>query len=102
MLIAIISKGFPNESLLPPAASNSSLAPALNYVNTKSRVTFDGSCLKQDKVTFTHKNLVHTFIVYEINLWPFTGGKDTLLRNSISGAVKWTKNTDFDKYKYSG
>ena len=53
-------------------------------------------------MTFTHKNLVHTFIVYEINLWPFTGGKEVLLRSSISGAVKWTKNADFDKYKYSG
>ena len=53
-------------------------------------------------MTFTHKNLVHTFIVYDINLWPLTGGKDIVLRNSISGAVKWTKNADFDKCKYSG
>ena len=29
-----------------------------NYYGTKARVKFNGSCLKQDKVTFNHGNIV--------------------------------------------
>ena len=31
--------------------------PALNRINTKLQVKFDGHCLKQDLVTFTHKQM---------------------------------------------
>ena len=51
------------------ATFNNSLAPSLNYVGSKPRVKFDGSCLKQDKITFTYRNIVHIYIAYEINLW---------------------------------
>ena len=44
-----------DESIKLPATSNNSLVPTLNYVNAKSRVNFDESSLKQDKVTLTHK-----------------------------------------------
>ena len=30
------------------------------------------SCLKQEKITFTHKNVVNIYIIYAINLGPFT------------------------------
>ena len=46
--------------------------------------------------------MVNIYIVYEINLWPFTVAKDLALENSLFGAVKLTKIADFDKYKYSG
>ena len=49
------SKGLPDESIKPPATSNNSIASLLNYFGTIARVKFDGSCLKQDKITFTHK-----------------------------------------------
>ena len=42
------------------------------------------------------------YIDYEINLWPFTVGKDFTLRKSLFGIANLTKNDDFDKYKYSG
>ena len=42
------SKGFSDKSIKPPAASNNGPALALNYIDTKSRVKFDGSILKQD------------------------------------------------------
>ena len=45
------------------------LAPSLSYIGTKTRVRFFGSCLKQGKITFTYKNIVNIYIVYEINLW---------------------------------
>lgn len=34
------------ESIKPPAASDNSLASALNHINTKLQVIFDGSCFK--------------------------------------------------------
>ena len=53
------SKGLSDEIIKPPATSNNSLAPALNYVGTKTRVKFDGSCLKQDKSTYNHGKIVN-------------------------------------------
>ena len=35
-------------------------------------------------------------------MWQFTAGQDFTLGNSLFGAVKLTKNVDFDKSKYSG
>ena len=43
--------------------------------NTKIRVKFDGSCLKQE-ITFTHKKVLNIYIVCEINLWPFKQSTD--------------------------
>ena len=50
------SKGLSDESIKPPATSDSSLAPALIYYGTKTRVKFAGSCLKQSTISYTHKN----------------------------------------------
>ena len=63
---------------------------------------FDGSCLKQGKITFTHGKTVDTYIAYEINLWNYVGSSDPILANSLFGAVELVKNADIDKYKYSG
>ena len=41
------------------------------------------------------------FIAYEINLWTFRQGTDFTLGNSFFETVKFTKNVDFNKYKYS-
>ena len=41
------SKGLSAESITPPSAPNSFLNPSLNYLGTKIRVRFSGSCLKQ-------------------------------------------------------
>ena len=48
------SKGLSDEIIKPPNTSDNSLAPALSYIANKTRVKFDGSCLKQDKIRFTH------------------------------------------------
>ena len=76
------------ESIKPPCAPNNSIKSASN---TKSQVKLDGSCLKQDKVKFTHKKLVNIYIIHEIN----TIGKDFTLGKSLFEAVKLTKNFDF-------
>ena len=65
------SKGFSDESIKPPTISYNSPAPGLNYIGNKTRVKFDGGCLKQDKITFTHGKTVNTYIVYFINLWNY-------------------------------
>ena len=33
---------------------NHSITPNLHYYGTQAKVEFNGSCLKQDKVTFNH------------------------------------------------
>ena len=38
--------------------SNHSITPNLSYYGTKTRVEFNGSCLKQDKVTFNHGKII--------------------------------------------
>ena len=48
-------------------ASNYSVTPNLSYYGTKTRVEFNGSCLKQDKVTFNHGKIVNIYIFYEIS-----------------------------------
>ena len=95
-----ISKGLSNESITPPSAANNFLTPSLNYLGTKIRVKFSGSCLKQDKITYTHGKIVNIYIVYEINKKDNTVVSDPTLENCFFGAATLTKNADIDKYGY--
>ena len=69
------------ESIKLPSAPNNFLTPSLNYLGTKIRVNFSGSCLKQDKVTYSHKKIVNIYIVYEINKKDSTIITDPALEN---------------------
>ena len=95
------SKGLSNESITPPSAPNNFLSPSLNYLGTKIRVKFSGSCLKQDKITYTHGKIVNIYIVYEmsksINISDYL-----TLENCLFGVVSLTKNADIDKHGCSG
>ena len=91
-----------NESIIPPSAPNNFLTPSLNYLGTKIRVKFSGSCLKQDKITYTHGKIVNIYIVYEINKKDNTIISDPTLENCLFGAVTLTKNFNIDRYGYSG
>ena len=77
------SKGLPDERIKPPTTSDNSLAPLLDYIGARTRVKF--FCLKQDKVTFTHKKIVNIYIVHEINLWLFRRDDDFSLGNTLRG-----------------
>ena len=81
-------QGLPDENIKLPAVSNNSLAPALNYINTKLQVKIVRHCLKRDNVTVTHKQFENVCIIYEINLWSYIQGADFTLVNSLFGAVK--------------
>ena len=52
------SKGFSDKSIKLPATYDNSLAFSLNRFGIRTKVKFDGTCLKQDEVNFTHKKLV--------------------------------------------
>ena len=95
------SKGISNENIKPPATSNNSLNPRLSYNDTKIKVQFTGSCLKQPKSTFTHKKVVNIYIVYELGA-SSSNINDPAIKDCLFGAVTLTKNSDIEKYKYSG
>ena len=89
-----------NEAIKPPTTSNNILNPELIYVNFETRVFFYGSCLKQDKITFTHEKILNIPIVYQLSSNLIN--HDVTSENCLFDAVKLTKNNDIDKYKYSG
>ena len=82
-------------------ASNYKITPELSFYGTKTRVEFNGSCLKQDKVTHNHRTIVNIYIVYEISK-NYSISSYPTLENCLFGAVSLTKNADIDRYKYSG
>ena len=65
-----------------------------------STATVDGSCLKQDKITYIRGAIVNIYTVYKIN--STLNSFDPTLENGLFGSVKLTKNTDIKKCKYSG
>ena len=78
------SKGLSAENITPPATSDNSLVPTLSYYGTKTKVKFNGSCLKQDKITYTHRTTVSIYIVYELGASsPFKD--DPSIKNSLFG-----------------
>ena len=88
-----------DESIKSSTTSDNSLPPGISFFDSsRIWVKFDGSCLKQDKVTFAHRKVVNLYIVYEIILWPFRRDDDFTLRNSLFDAIKLTKNAEKDKY----
>ena len=95
------SKGLSDESIKTLSARNNILNPSLSYIGTKTRVKFNRSCLKQDKIKFTHEKAVNIYIAYEINKI-FSICRYPTLENCLFGAVSLTKHTHIDQYKYSG
>ena len=61
------SKGLPDQRINYIRTPNQSITPDLGYHGTKTRLEFNGSCLKQNSVTFNHKKLVNIYIFCEIS-----------------------------------
>ena len=57
------SKGLFDENI----TSDYKLNPELSYFGTKTKAEFDGSCLKQDKISYDYGKVVKIYIVYEIS-----------------------------------
>ena len=94
------SKGLSDERINSIKTPNYTITPNINYYGTKTRVEFNGSCLKQDKVTFNHGKVVNIYIVYEISKSINISDYPTL-ENCLFGANTLAKNADINKYKYS-
>ena len=95
------SKGLSSESIKAISTSDNSLNPALSYYDTKIRVKFTGGCLKQLKISYTHKKVVNIYIFYELGA-STSNDSDPALKNCLFGAVTLRKNADIEKYGYSG
>ena len=94
-------RGLCAESIKPSTTSDNSLNPELSYIDYNIRVKFTGSCLKQSKITYTHKKLVNIYIVYELGA-SSSHIDDPTFKNCLFVAVTLTENADIDKYGYSG
>ena len=60
------STGLSNESIEPPTTSNNSLNQKLSFYDTKLRVQFTKSCLRQRNFYVNHKNVANICMVYEL------------------------------------
>ena len=89
-----------NKKIGSTKTSNYNHAPRLVYDNARIKLGSKGDLLKQDKVTYNHGPIVNFYIVYTLNTYINTSG--VTLENCFFGAVNLTRNTDIDKYKYSG
>ena len=95
------SKGLSDESIKPPPTSDNSLTPLIDYYGYNIRVKFNGSILRQPKVSYTHKKTVNIYFLYKL-AGSSSHSDDPTLKNCLFGAVTLTKNADIDKYGYSG
>ena len=95
------SKGLSDERINSITASNYRITPELSFYDTKARVEFNGSSLKQDKVTYNHGTAVNIYIVYDISKSDNISNYSTL-ENCSFEAVSLAKNADIVQYKYSG
>ena len=57
------SECLPDEGLNSITASSHKITPKLSFYGNKIRVKFNGSCLKQGKVTYGHGKIVNVYIV---------------------------------------
>ena len=96
-----LKKAFSEESIKPFPASDNSLASLIDYYSYNIRVKFNGSILRQPKVSYTHGKIVNIYLVYEVGA-SYSHINDPTLKNCLFGAVTLTKNADIDKYGYSG
>ena len=96
------SKGLSDETITPYATSDNSLTPLIDYYGSKVRVKFNKGCLKQsNNLTYDYGSRVNIYIVYELGA-SSSNDSDPTLKNCLFGAVTLTKNTDIEKYGYSG
>ena len=59
------SKGLSDESIKPPSTSDNSLFLLIDCLGNKVKIKFNGSCLKQPKLSnqYSHKTIVNIYMV---------------------------------------
>ena len=73
----------------------------VDYVGTNARVTINGDCIKQEKITFNHGKIINIYIIYEIEKRVNISRYPTP-ENCLFDVVKLTKHVNIGQYKYSG
>ena len=90
-----------DEKLTTPTATDNDFFLWINwYENSKLCLTFKRSCLNKKNATYTPRNRITFFIVYEWDEWSQDLNFDFTLKNSLFGGVKLAKNADRDKSLY--
>ena len=96
------SRGLNDMKIESIKTSKYSLNPRIDtYDMSKIRIKFDGSFLNRFPPTILHGNIANIYIVYEITS-DYKYINYPTLENYLFGSVKLTKNSDIDKYRYSG
>ena len=79
------------------------MAPALNKELLYIQATIDcGFTLKLVSNMIITYSQIYIYIVYELGFSTRGYDDDTVVANSLFGAVRLVKDADIDKYKYSG
>ena len=93
------SSGISEENIENITKSDSNFAPTSVDHRVLPDINFNGHCL----IMFPSlKKVVNLYIPYIINALLRNLNTDLTLKNCLFGSVKLTKNSDPDKYKYSG
>ena len=96
------SKGLSDLEINSIKRNNYLLNPYIEHHDTsKIRIKFNRSFLNRFPPTILHGKIVNIYIVYEITN-NFNASSYLTLENCLFGSVKLTKNTDINKYRYSG
>ena len=87
---------------MPPFTSNKNLSPKLVWMNnSRIKLEFKGSSLKQDKWIFTPNSVANLYVAYEFNIWSKDLNTEFTLKDYLFPAIKLTKKANPNKYFYS-
>ena len=78
----------PQENIKNLPTLNKCFAPKLITDYSPYRVKFNGNCLRQDSVSFHHKNVVNSNISYELDTWSKDLNTDFTFGNCLFRSVK--------------
>ena len=96
------SKGLSDENIMPYATSDNSLTPLIDYYDSKIRLKFNKSCLKQSNtLRYDKDHIINIYIVYELGA-SSSNVNDPTIKKCLFGAVTLTKNANIGRYGYSG
>ena len=74
----------------------------IDHYGSRVRLKFDKGCLKlPNNLTYHYESKVNIYIVYELG-GSSCNDSDPTVKNCLFRAVILTKNTDIEKYGYSG
>ena len=60
----------------------------------QNNLQFEEISIRQDSISFIHRNVVNCCIAYELDAWSGALNTDFTLGSCLFGAVKFTKNAD--------